>query len=128
MSIINQPVTKHKFEGIGETFAALVIAGVAANPTWTWLTAGFVGKVFFFGSKLVGMGLASIGLVVLNVGAAKIETVVLESNFDGSWESAQRLISKIRDSGRELTDAEKEAIDKPVRDAFRRFAKFGRVR
>jgi len=127
LSLINQPVTKYKYEGIGETFAALVLAGVAGTQ-FAWLTAGVLGKVFWFSSKLVGMGLASIGLVVLNVGAAKIETIMAESNFDGSWESAQRLISDIRKEGRELTDEEKKRIDGPVKDAFRRFARFGRVR
>lgn len=128
MGLINQPGTKYKFEGIGETLAALVLAGLATNPSLAWLTGGFTGRVVWFGAKLLGMGLASIGLVVLNVGAAKIETIMAENNFDGSWESAQKLISDIRKEGRELTDEEKKRIDGPVKDAFRRFARFGRVR
>lgn len=128
MSIINQPVTKHKLEGIGETGAAIIVAGISSNPSFAFLTAGFLGRVTWFAAKLVCMGLASLGLVVLNVGAAKIETLVAQNNFDGSWESAQKLIADIRKEGRELTDAEKAAIDRPVKDAFRRFGRFGRVR
>ena len=104
------------------------MAALAANPKFSWLTAGFLGKSVWFGAKLLCMGGASLGLVVLNVGAAKIDTLMTQHNFDGTWESAQKLISDIRKEGRELTDAEKARIDGPVKDAFRKFGRFGRVR
>ncbi len=110
------------------TGAAIILAALAANPTFAFLTAGFLGRTVWFGSKLLVMGGASLGLVVLNVGTEKIEVIMAESGFDGSWDSAQKLIAAIHKQGRELTDAEKIAIDNPVKDAFRRFAKFGRVR
>lgn len=128
MSLINQPVTKYKFEGIGETGAAVILAGISSYPAFAWATTGIIGKFTWFIAKLLCMGLASLGLVVLNVGAAKIQVIVDQSNFDGSWESAQKLIADIRSHGRELTDAEKEKIDAPVMDAFRRFGRFARVR
>lgn len=128
MSLINQPVTKHKFEGIGEAGAAMIMGAIAANPNLIWLTVGFIGKAVWFSAKLIVMGAASLGLVVLNVGAEKIETIQAEAGFDGSWESAQKLIAAVKQTGRELTDEEKANIDAPVKDAFRRFARFGRVR
>lgn len=128
MSIINQPITKHRFDGIGETGAAMLVAALSVNPKTMFLTKGIPGKILFTVSKYMFMGLASLGLVVLNVGAAKIDTIIAENNFDGSWESAQKLIAKIHGEGRELTDAEKKSIDDPVKEAFRRFGRFGRVR
>lgn len=82
----------------------------------------------WFGSKLVCMGLASLGLVVLNVGTEKLLIIMAENNFDGTWESAQKLISEIHRQGRELTDEEKKAIDEPVKNAFRRFGRWVRKR
>jgi hypothetical protein len=128
LSLINQPVTKYKFEGIGETVAALVVAGLSANPQFAWLVKGFLGRVVWFGAKLAGMGFASLGLVVLNVGAAKIDTIVTHGNFDGSWDSARKLIAEIQKEGRELTDEEKARIDEPVKAAFRKFGRFARMR
>lgn len=128
MGVINQPATRYKFEGIGETGAAIIVAGLSTNPQFAWLTVGILGRFTFFAAKLITMGLASLGLVVLNVGVAKISTIVDASNFDGSWESAKRLIDEAHRQGRELSDAEKKAIDAPVKDAFRKFGRFGRVR
>ena len=119
---------KHKFEGIGEATAALAMAALAANPQTVFLTGSFIGKIVWFVIKLLAMGGASIGLVVLNIGAAKVETIIAENNFDGSWASAQKLIAAIKGEGRELTDAEAQRIDGPVKDAFRKFGRFGRAR
>lgn len=119
---------KHKFEGIGEATAALAMAALAANPKTVFLTGSLIGKAVWFVIKLLSMGAASIGLVVVNLGAAKVETIITENNFDGSWESALKLIAAIKEQGRELTDAEAEKIDGPVKDAFRKFGRFGRAR
>lgn len=128
MSLINQPASKHKFVGIGEAGAAIIIGGLAANPNTVWLTAGFLGRAVWFAAKLIVMGLASLGLVVLNVGAEKISVINDQNNYDGSWESALKLIDQIQQGGRELTDEEKTRIDAPVKAAFRKFGRFGRVR
>jgi len=128
MSIINQPITKYKYEGIGETGAAMIVAALASNPSTAFLVAGFWGKAVWFMAKLLVMGLSSIGVVTLNVGVAKIQTILDEGNFDGTWESAQKIIADIHKQGRELTREEAEAIDAPIRDAFRKFGRFGRVR
>lgn len=128
MGLINQPAVKYKFSGIGETGAAMVIAGLSSNPAFAFLATGFTGRVVWFLAKLVCMGMASLGLVVLNVGAEKLSVLVDQTNFDGSWDRAQALIAAIHKEGRELTDAEKKRIDDPVKDAFRKFGHFGRVR
>lgn len=118
----------YKFRGIGGASASIIMAGLASNPATVFLTQGFVGKLVFLFFKFICMVLASFGLIVLNVGAAKLETVLAEEDYDGSYESAERIIKKIREQGRELTDEEIKAIDTPVIDAFRKFAGFGRVR
>ncbi len=128
MSLINQPAFKYKFEGIGEIGAATLMAALALNPQTSWMTAGFVGRISWFIGKLIAMGGASLGLVFVNVGTEKISVILDQGGFDGSWESAQRLLAAARDAGKELTDAEKQAIDDPVRAAFRKFGRFGRVR
>ncbi len=118
---------KHKFWGIGATGAAIIVSGLAATPATAFLANGIIGKIIFYIAKLLCAYLANLGLIVLNVGSAKLETITESGTFDGSWESADELIKKIRDTGRELTDEEIKAIDGPVIDAFRKFAGFGRV-
>lgn len=115
-----------KFMGIGEASAAAVMAVLRTSPAFLPFTVGIQGKILFFILKLLFSWLASLGLIVLNVGAAKIETVMSEITFDGSIESAEKAIKAIRDSGRELTPEEIKAIDEPVIDALRKFASFGR--
>lgn len=62
----------------------------------------------------------------MNVGAEKISAAIDHSNFDGSLDSAQKLISEIRNTGKDLTPEEIKAIDDPVIEAFKKFATIGR--
>lgn len=119
---------KYKYEGIGETGAAIIMAGLAANPSTVIFTQGILGKIIFFISKLFCMYLASLGLIMLNVGAANLETIIDGGDYDGSWEKADQIMNQIKERGRELTDDEVKQIDQGVIDAFRKFASFGRVR
>lgn len=116
----------HNFTGIGEVSAAMVMASLAANPSTLPLTTGIPGKILFYILKIFFTYLASLGLIVLNVGAEKIETVAAENNYDGTWDSAEKSIKQIRDTGRDLTPEEIEAIDQTVIEALRRFARFGK--
>lgn len=118
--------TKHKLEGIGEASASAIIAAWAANPSTAWLASGIAAKLSFFFLSHIFSGLASIGLVVLNVGAENLATALAKANYDGSWESAEAMIKAIRDSGNELTEADIRRIDATVIVAFRRFGKIGR--
>lgn len=115
-----------RFTGIGEASAAITLAALAANPTTLPFTTGLLGKATFFFLKIFFMFLASLGLIVMNVGAAKLETVIDQHDFDGSFESAEKLIKKIRDSGKEITETDAAYIDAPVIIAFRKFANFGK--
>lgn len=117
---------RHKFEGIGEAGAAMVLAGLKANPSTTGLANGFVGKAIFFIVKVILMYFASLGLIVLNVGAAKLEAVVDKNDFNGAWDDADKIIAKFRETGRTMTEAEALAIDIPVIVAFRKFGSFAR--
>jgi hypothetical protein len=119
---------KHKFDGIGQTAASIIMAGLAANPSTAILASGFLGKVMFIIFKYICMMLANLGLIVMNVGAEKLETIVAAGDFDGSWEKAEEMLNKIRQEHREMTPDEIKKIDDGVITAFRKFASFGRVR
>lgn len=104
----------------------MVIAALAANPGTLFLTTGISGKIVMFILTKIFSGLASIGLVILNLGAAKVETLVDGKNFDGAWDSAEELIAAIRNTGRDMTPEEIKKIDDPVIAAFRKWASFAR--
>ena len=110
---------KHRLEGIGEASAAVVLAALKANPNTSFLSGGIAGKIAFFFLKLLFMFLADLGLIVLNVGAEKLKTIIDQNDFDESFDDAEKLIEKIRSTGRELTEDEIKSIDGPVIDAFR---------
>lgn len=125
MGIVGGPAGKHKLEGIGAASAAMVTSAIALNPSTSWMVSGIPGKVIsWILTKLFSM-MASLGLVVLNVGASRIETLVDGKNFDGAWDSAEEFIAAIRNTGREMTPEEIKKIDEPVIKAFRKWAKFG---
>ena len=119
---------KHDFDGIGSASAASVLAVLTANPSTSFLTAGLSGKILFYILKNFFSGLASMGLVILNLGAEKLLGAIEKSNYDGSFESAMNLIDEIRKTGRELTQEEINEIDGEVIVAFRKFAKMTRKR
>lgn len=120
------PAGKHDLSGIGGATATIVLAALAANPSTAVLATGFLGTIIKFLLTKLFTILASVGLVVLNVGAARVETLIDQHNFDGSFETAEKLIGAIRQTGRDLTPAEVRAIDGPVIDAFRKWASFAR--
>lgn len=122
------PLKKHKLDGIGAASASTVFAALMSNPGLAGLTRGFWGKIIFYFLTKIFSSLASLGLVLLNVGAAKIETLIDGKNFDGAWDSADEFIKAIRDSGREMTPEEIKKIDDPVIIAFRKFAGFARAK
>lgn len=120
------PLTKHKFSGIGAASTSAVFVALASNPATAFLTVGIPGKILSWILIKFFSALASCGLVLLNVGAARIETLVDGKNFDGAWDSAEEFIAAIRNTGRELTPAEIKKIDDPVIAAFRKWASFAR--
>lgn len=117
-------MAKYKFDGIGKAGAVATFAALAANPSTLWLTQGFIGKVIFYLLTMLYSRLASAGLVILNVGVAKVEVLIEQKEFDGSFDEAFKIINA---KGGALTEAEKRAIDSKVIAAFRNFAAFGKV-
>jgi len=117
---------KYKFWNIGEASASVIMAMMIANPQTAIFAQGFLGKILFFVFKIFCTYLANLGLIVMNVTAAKIETISDAGNFDESWNTAENLIKRIRDTGRELTEAEMKEIDDAVIVAFKKFATFGK--
>lgn len=119
MDILNP---KYKFEGIGAASATAAMAALSTTSLAPF-TAGFAGKITFQLLKLIFMSLASAGLIVLNVGVAKVEVLLEEHDYNSSWEEAEKILKEKK--GQELTQNEINSIDDPVKDAFRRFASFG---
>lgn len=128
MGILPPSAEKHDLGGIGGASAATVFAVLAANPATAFLTAGLLGKLVFPFLSKVFSALASSGLVLLNLGAERVAGAIEKSGYDGSMESAERLIEAIHASGRELSPDEIKAIDDKVIDAFRKFGKMTRKR
>jgi hypothetical protein len=120
------PATKYSFSGLGDASATIVLGLLAANPSTTWLATGFVGKVVNVLLSYAFSMAASVGLVLLNVGAERVETMIDQHAFDGSFDSAEKLLEAARQTGHVLTPAEIAAIDGPVIDAFRKFGSFAR--
>ena len=122
------PDQKYRLDGIGGVSASAVMALLAAYPPTSFLTVGIIGKIVYFILKRLFSFLASGGLVILNLGAERLLGAIEKSNYDGSWESAQKLIDSIRATGREMTTEEIIAIDNGVIAAFRKFGKMTRKR
>jgi hypothetical protein len=120
------PATKYRFNGIGGASATAVLALLAANPSTTWLATGFVGKVVGALLSYAFSMAASVGLVLLNVGAERVETMIDQHAFDGSFDSAEKLLDAARAAHHDLTPAEIKAIDDPVIGAFRKWGSFAR--
>lgn len=128
MSILPPSADKHQLNGIGQASAASVFAVLAAYPPTAFLTAGFTGKMIYFFLCKIFTSLASMGLVMMNLGAEKLLGAIEKSNYDGSMESAYKLIEEIRRTGRELSAEETQKIDDEVIIQFRKFAKMTRKR
>lgn len=126
MSLLPPSAEKHKLDGIGGASAAAVFAALSSSPYTAWMTAGIQGKLFFWFFENVFAWMASVGLVMLNVGAENLLAVIDKANFDNSLEAADRLIAEIRKTGRDLTPQEIKEIDDKVIVQFRKFAKIAR--
>lgn len=120
------PFTKRKLNGIGDASATLVLAALAASASTVFLTSGLTGKISFWLLSKLFSTLASLGLVILNVGAEKLLTAVDKAKYDGSWETAEKMMQEIQRTGRDLSPEEIQKIDEGVINAFRKFAKIGR--
>ena len=115
--------TKHKFEGIGKAGATAAFLALAADPATIGLTKGFVGKILFKIMTEASSFFASKGLVFLNVTISKVEVLIEQKAFDGSWDEAFEAINK---AGGTLTPEQTLEIDKKVMEAFDKFADMSR--
>ena len=112
---------KHDLSGIGKASALLTMKLLAASPLAP-LTGGFGGKITYWFLTWMYTRLASVGLVVLNVGAAAVQTLAEKEEFDGSFDDAFKIINERKGI---LTDEETKSIDDKVIRAFRRITDFG---
>jgi hypothetical protein len=116
------PANKYNFSGIGGASSKLVLAALTANPSTLWLTVGIMGTISDWILSWAFSCAASVGLVVLNLGAEQVESLIAQNQFDGSWDSAEKLLNAAHDAHQSLTPAQIAAIDQPVIDSFRKFA------
>lgn len=112
---------KHELTGIGSASATLTFVALAGSPL-AFLTQGFLGKITHYILTQVYSRLASQGLVVLNIGVARVQTMAERKDFDGTFDEAFELINK---RGGKLSDAEAKKIDDRVISALRKFTDFG---
>lgn len=125
MGVLPPAASKHKFEGIGKASALATFAAMALNPALVWFTQGLQGRILFWILSGFYSRLASLGLVMVNVGVANAETLEEKGDFDGSFDDAFKAINEKQ--GR-LTPEDIVKIDDGVIRAFRKFAVFGRLR
>lgn len=115
---------KYKFEGIGKASATATFLAMSLDPRFASLTQGFTGKVIFSLLTYFYSGLASIGLVVLNIGISRIQVISERKEFDGSFDDAFKIINE---KGSRLTKEERDAIDMRVINAHNHFGSFGEL-
>lgn len=111
---------KYQFDGISKITATLLFTTIAASPM-SFLTTGFIGKITFYLLKRISNWLANQGLAILNVGVDAIKIAQEKKAFDRAIEEA---INKVLEAKHKLTKEEQDAIDDPVKKAFRKFVSF----
>lgn len=111
---------QYKFEGIGALGASLMAGALASSPL-SFLVTGIPGKITFWLLSQLNSYLANKGLMILNVGVAKIAAYSDRKDFDGTLESALKIVVEHGDT---LTEAEKRDIDNKVIAAFDKFTDF----
>lgn len=115
------PANKYVFNGIGSASAKIVMALLVADGQ-LWAAGGFWASIInWILTFAFSMG-ASLGLVILNLGAERVEEIVDENNYEGTWDSAERLVDAARNAHQDLTPAQVKSIDDSVKAALRRAA------
>ena len=121
MGILPGIADKHKFTGIGKLNATVVFMWV--NSQLPGLTTGIAGKILWWFLQQVGTGLASAGVVLANVGIAKVETMIERDDFKSAMEDA---IKAVDENLSTITPAEGKALDDKVKKAFDKFTDMSR--
>ena len=115
------PNQKYDFSGIGKGSALLLFTALAAG-SGAFLTQGIVGSVIFWLATKFFSYMASLGLILVNVGVANVQTLSQQKEFDGTFDDAFRIINS-----KKITKEEGDAIDNKVIAVFRKFARFGEL-
>ncbi len=112
-----EEVTKYQFKNIGKASAVATFAALAVSyPPFLAFSQTFGGKCVFTVLCWLYTGLASIGVIVLNVGVDYIKTVAEKNQFDGTMESAIKSVEQGN-----LTPQQGAAIDDSVIQAHNNF-------
>lgn len=112
-------VVKHKFNNLSRGMATMIFTAMASTPL-AFLTTGIVGKITFYFLQRWSNWLINQGLVLANVGIDFVKTASQKKDYDQAIEEA---IQKVLQTKHRLTKEEQDAIDEPVKRAFRRFVK-----
>lgn len=113
----------YDYSGIGKAEALLIYSALAAS-SWAFLTTGFLGTVVFQLLTYICTQLANVEVLILNVAATDIQTLIGQGDFDATFDQAFKQIQANKDK---LTTAQKAKIDAPVIAAFTKFAIFGQL-
>ena len=112
---------KHKFSGIGSASATLTFIALAGTPL-AFLTQGFLGKIVHWLLTQIFMRGADKGLIFLNIGAAKAQTLSEHAQFDGSLDEAFKIINEKKGN---LSEEDVKKVDDSVIATLRKFTDFG---
>ncbi len=118
---LDKPIPNYDYSGIGRAEALLIFSAIAST-SWVFITNGALGKFTFWVLEQACTWLANKEMLILNVVVTDIQTILQRGDFDASFDDAFKAIHGNPDK---LTPEQKAAIDKPVIDAFRKFAVFG---
>jgi hypothetical protein len=113
---------KHRFEGLAEVDATIVMMLLAANPSTFPLTVGPWGKIIHWAVKGFFLWGLDKGLKWMNVGVARLETAGESNDLDSAFDEGWKIIDERK---KDLTDAQKAKIDERVKRAHRKFGRFG---
>ncbi len=121
---MDAPQPNYDYSGIGKAEALLVFSALAASPA-VWFTNGIAGQITFWFLTQICTWFANKEVLILNIAATDIQTIMQKGDFDASFDNAFKAIHGNPDK---LTSEQKAAIDAPVIAAFRKFAVFGQLR
>lgn len=94
---------------------------LAGNPVTAFLAVGVWGKVIHWvAAKFFGW-LAGQGVMVANVGIAKIDTLIAKNDFESAFSEAFKIIEQRKG---QLSAAEARKIDDRVIRALRKFGSY----
>lgn len=111
---------KYDLKGLAKLNALGLKALCASTPYFAWILKG--GKLTDLVFDFLGNWIANWGLVVMNLGAIYVNGEIDQGALDRAIDDGLQKIEKL---GSKITKSQGEAIDEAVRNAARKFIRFG---